>query len=310
MNGIVKNWFGTAAAVFLLLCLPVSGKAAETGILEIPVSVLAEGSEPDWDAVYTLELTALGEDCPMPEGSREGAYRMAVKGGSTGTIRLNCDKMGDYGYSLRQIPGKDPACTYDARQFRLHLTVTEEGKTVSIHGPEGETVTDILFRNRWAEPAWVTFSAWSTLDDRTPEEGSFRFLLLGEDGMTVAESRNQGRNVMFPALRFAREGIRRYELKEAAVAGDGIIYDRAVYTLTVAVRLEGDYKAEVSILRNGKAYAGMPCFVNYTKDGPPKTGDGIGIWVAGMVLSGIVLAALWKKRYTCLPLGEGGRPKG
>ena len=272
MDGIVKKWFGAGAAVLLLLSmrLPVPVEAAESGLLEIPVSVLAEGSEPDWDAVYTLELTALGEDCPMPEGSRDGAYRMAVKGGSTGTIRLLGDKMGNYEYLLRQIPGEDPGCTYDDRQFRLRLTVTEMGETVSAYDPEGETVTDILFRNRWAEPAWVTFSAWNTLDDRTPEEGSFRFLLLAEDGTTVAESRNQGRKAVFPALRFAEEGIRRYELKAAAVAGDGITYDRAVYTLTVTVRLEGDYKAEVSILRNGKAWSGTPCFASYTKGGPPK----------------------------------------
>ena len=284
------------AALFLLHWLPVGADAAEMGIVEIPVSVMAEGSEPDWEAVYTLELAAQGESCPMPEGSRGGVYRMAVKGGSTVTIRLACDKPGVYEYRVWQIPGKNPDCDYDDRQFRLQVEVTENGQTVSAYDSQGTMVTDVLFRNRWAEPAWVTFSAWNTLDGGTPEEGSCRFLLLGEDGQIVSEARNQGRKVVFPALRFKQEGIRQFELKEAAMAGDGITYDRAVYTLLVTVRREEDYRAEVCILRNGKDYSGIPYFVNETDGGSPQTGDGIGIWVTTMMLSGGMLTVIAGKR--------------
>ena len=285
-------------ALFLLMWLPLTVTAAESGVIEIPVSVLAEGSEPDWDAVYTLELAAESPDCPMPEGSRDGVYRMAVKGGSTGTIRLSCSKVGVYDYSLRQIPGKDPDCGYDGRQFRLRVLVTENGETVSavVYNPEGEKVTDILFRNRWAEPAWVSFSAWKTLDSGTPEDGTFTFLLLDQEGKEVARVSNQGRKVVFPALRFGEEGIYRYEMKEVAVTGDGITYDRTVYTMTVTVRRDGDYRAEVSIQRNGKIYSGMPYFSNYTKGAPPKTGDEIGLWMTVLTVSGTALVSLCARK--------------
>lgn len=282
--------------VVLLLVLPM-GAAAETGGMEIPVSVLVEGSEPDWNAVYTLELVAQGEDCPMPEGSRDGVYRIAVKGGSTGVIRLVGGKPGEYGYLLRQIPGTDPDCTYDDRQFRLWVVDSGEAVSVMAYDPKGQAVTDILFQNRWAEAAWVTLSAMTTLDSATPEDGLFRLLLLSEDGERVAEAGNQGRQVRFPALRFAEEGVYRYEMKETAETGRGIVYDRAVYTVLVTVCRDGDYRAEVSCSRNGSAYGGIPCFLNFTEGSVPQTGDPITVWITVMVLSWSMLMGLfWKKK--------------
>jgi len=278
------------------MLMPVKAAAAEVPELEIPVSVLAEGSEPDWDAVYTLELAAGQEDCPMPEESRDGIYRLAVQGGSTGSIRLTGGNPGEYDYFLRQIPGKDADCTYDDRQFRLH--VTDSGGCISAmaYDPEGKPVTDILFQNRWTEPAWVTFSCWTLLDSGTPEEGLFSCVLLSENGEKLAEVKNQGRKGVFPPLRFGKEGVYRYMMKETAQTDRGIVYDRAVYTLEVTVRREEDYRAEVSCMRNDKPWEGIPSFVNYTEGTVPQTGDSIGLWSAVMVLSGLALMDLCRRR--------------
>jgi len=242
--------------------------------------------------VYTLELVPQSADCPMPEESRNGVYRMAVKGGSTGTIRLNCERLGSYDYSLRQIPGKEQNCSYDDRVLMLRIQVAEGSVSTEAMDPEGSPMTDLLFRNRWAEPAWVTFSAWVTLDSAPPEDGAFACLLLSEDGERIAEIKNQGRYVAFPPLRFAEEGIFRYMIKEVAETDKGVVYDRAVYTMTVAVHQEGDYFAEVSCTRNGEPYAGTPCFSNDTEGSIPKTGDGIGLWVTVMILSAASLLAM------------------
>ena len=283
---------GVISAVLAAVWMPVAAAAAETGVVEIPVSVLAEGTEPDWNAVYTVELMPETSDSPMPEGSRDGCYRMAVKGGSTGMIRLNCQEPGEYHYTLRQIPGKEENCAYDDRVFSLRLRVFEETVTADVLDPEGKPVTDILFRNRWAEPAWVTFSAWVTLDSLPPEDSTFSCLLLSEDGERVAEIRNQGRYVVFPALRFGKEGIFRYMIKAVAETDKGIVYDRAVYTVTVTVHRAEDYIAEVTCIRNGEAYAGTPCFAHYTEGSIPKTGDRIGLWVTVLLLSGASLLGL------------------
>lgn len=290
----MKCFFAGVLTAFLVAaCVPKTAEAAESPFIEIPVSVLAEGSEPDWNAVYTLELSPQSENCPMPKGSQEGVYRIAVKGGSTGSIPMICEMPGEYAYCLRQIPGKDGNCVYDDRVFYLKITVSEEAVGSEAMDPEGNNMSDIVFRNRWAEPAWVTFSAWTTLDTTPPEDGAFSCLLLTEDGERIAEIKNQGRYVAFPPLRFAEEGIYHYMMKEVAQAGDGIIYDRAVYTMTVTVHQDGDYRAEVSCSRNGEIYAGTPCFANYTEGSIPQTGDTIFIWIMVMLLSGISLLGLY-----------------
>lgn len=287
-----RRWRTVLMCVLMLTWLDVKAQAEETGVIEIPVSVLAEGSEPDWNAVYTVELVALEENCPMPEGSQSGVYRMAVKGGSTGTIRLTCEKTGKYEYYLRQIPGKDPDCTYDDRIFRMDLDVSADGIRPEVYEPEGMPETDILFRNRWAAPAWITFSGWVTMDTQPPEDGMFTLRLLAADGETLSEAKNQGKYVMFPALRFKKEGLFRYELKQVAEPGKGIVYDRAVYTLTVSVRREGDYLAETVCSRNGETYTGTPCFANYTEGSIPQTGDAVSCWIWTMLLSAMALTGL------------------
>lgn len=288
------NRFITAviAALLAVIWLPIGAEAAENGIVEIPVSVLAEGSEPDWNAVYTVELIPQNGDCPMPAGSKDGIYRIAVKGGSTGTVRMICEETGIYDYCLRQIPGKNADCTYDEQMFHLRITVSEGSVSTAVADKNGETVPDIFFRNRWAEPAWVTFSAWVTLDSVPPEDADFRCLLLSADGRMVSEVGNQGKNAVFPALRFAEEGTFRFEMKEVAEPGTGIVYDRAVYTLMVTVRRDGDYRAEISCSRNGEVYTGTPCFSNFTEGSIPKTGDTIGLWMTLMLLSGTALAGM------------------
>ena len=278
--------------VFCLLCMPLGAAAAEHNVVEIPVSVMVDGSEPDWNAVYTLELAAQSPDCPMPEGSRNGIYRLAVKGGSTGILWLPGGEPGIYEYVLRQISGKEGDCRYDEQEYRIQLLVTEEEISAEAYKPDGTKVTDILFRNRWAEPVWVTLSAWVTLDGSPPEDGVLSCLLLSEEGEELYRVKNQGRHAVFPPLHFDREGVCRYEMKEVAVAGDGIVYDRAVYTIFVTVRKEADYQAEVSILRNGKPYSGTPLFANESEEGIPKTGDKIGLWLLILVFSGGLLMAM------------------
>lgn len=286
------------AALLMLLALPVQASGAEMQEVLIPVSVTAEGAVQDAD--YTVELTALTPGCPMPVGSIGNVYRMDLK--STGEIRIPCDTLGVYDYRIRQVPGEDPACTYDPREYRLRLFVTtEDGETAVtalIYGQEGTKVPEVHFRNYWAQPAEVVISALKTLDGRTPEDGQFSFLLISETGEVLHEVRNLGRHVTFPVLRFDRPGIYRYFLKEVKGSGKKIIYDRTVYTVTVEVTLDGDYRAAVTYERNGKPFFGTPSFANYTDTGSPKTGDIIGRWFAAMILSaaGLLGIGMWRKR--------------
>lgn len=159
-------------------------------------------------------------------------------------------------------------------------------------------MTEAVFRNRWAEPVRVPVSAIKTLDGKTPKDGAFSFRLLAEDGEVLQEVKNLGRHVTFAPLEFDREGTWHFYLKEVAGTDGRILYDRTVYTLTVTVRLEGAYRAEVAWERNGKAFAGTPVFANHTDTGLPRTGDSIGTWLRmlGLSAGGLLTVGIRRKK--------------
>lgn len=288
-----------ACLILLLAVLIVPGKAsaAELGDVLIPVTVAAEGAARE--ETYTVELEALTPGCPMPAGSIGNRYRMELR--KTGTIRIPFEDLGVYDYRIRQIPGNSEGCTYDNREYRLRLFVTaaEDGTVVAtalIFGQEGTKEPEALFRNYWAEPARIQLSALKTLDGRTPEDGAFSFRLISESGEILYEVENTGRHVVFPAMEFDRPGTWRFFLKEVGGSNGKIIYDRTVYTITVEVTLDGDYRAAVTCERNGKPFAGTPAFANYTDTGSPKTGDAIGGYAAMLLLSGAALSVMFMRK--------------
>lgn len=285
--------------VLMLLAgtLPVYTSAAEPEQVEIPVQIQVNGAEPDREARYTVELTARTPGAPMPEGSSEGRWQMTLKVGESGKISIPCGRLGAFDYSICQVPGKVSDCTYDEAQYRLRLLVTqaEDGSkavTALLFGQQEEKLPSVLFQNRWAEPAYLSFSAWKTMDGETPKDGAFTFRLLAEDGEIVYETKNDGRRVRFPELRFDREGTFRFFLKEVAGKNQKILYDRSVYTVTVTVTKDVDYQATVSYERNGKPWSGLPAFANYTDTGSPKTGDSIGVWFGLLGISATALCVL------------------
>ena len=296
-------WLCTLLIAVVSGPMALEARAAQGMEVSIPVSVLAEGSEPDRNAVYTVELTAKTSGAPMPEGSTGGVYQVNLKADTAGLFRIPCDRLGVFDYSIRQIPGGDENCTYDMEYFllRVFVTVDTDGKLTAsavIYGQEGTKEPAILLHNRWADPVYVTFSAIKTLDGNTPQDGEFSFRLISESGEILFETKNNGRNVTFPALRFDRVGSYRYFLKETVGTGGKIIYDKAVYTITVEVTKDPDYHAWISYERNGKPFSGTPYFANYTDTGTPKTGDTIAIYamMLGLSATGLGLALLFKRK--------------
>lgn len=293
---------GIWACILLIVAagiLPRPALAAETEEIAVPIRVQTAG--PDEEEIYTVELTPVTSGAPMPEGTNQGRFLLSLKDGETGYIRILCEHLGVYEYTIRQLPGTDPDCTYDRTEYRLRLYVTlaEDGSREIIAlllGQDQQKQPLALFCNRRAEPAYLSVSAWKTMDGNTPEDGAFAFRLLAENGETVYEVKNDGRRVRFPALRFDREGTYRFFLKEAAGTNKKILYDRSVYTMTVTVTKDTDYQASVVWERNGKPWYGTPSFANYTDTGSPKTGDDIGLWFALMGVSAAALALLLVRR--------------
>lgn len=281
------------AGLVLLLTMPSRVSAAQLQEAVIPVAVQAEGAVRP--CLYTVELIPETPGSPMPEGSIGNLYRLTME--TAGEIRIPCDTLGVFDYRIRQTAGEQPGCTYDTQEYRLRLFVTaaEDGTTVvtaQLYGQQGEKLPKVLFRNYWARPAQLQLSAWKTLDGKTPEDGAFSFRLISEEGVILHQVENVGRYVTFPVMTFDQPGTYRYFLKEVRGTNGKIVYDRTVYTVTVEVTLERDYKINVSYLRNGKIFSGTPSFANYTDTGNPKTGDSIGTAFAVLVISGVGLAGI------------------
>lgn len=287
-----------AVLLLILSIFPLGAAAAEADGVAIPVQVTAEGPEPEGNR-YTVVLEGLTPECPMPKDSR-----LVLEAGERGYFRFSCEKLGIFDYSIRQLPGTETNCTYDSRSYllRLYVTAGEDGTpegTALLYGQEGVKETAVLLGNRWSQPASVTVTAWKTMDGNTPEDGRFTFRLLSENGEVLYEVQNRGSRVRFPELTFDTEGTWRFYLKEVAGKEGKVLYDRTVYTLTVTVTKDTDYRARIAWERNGKPWSGTtPSFANYTDTGSPKTGDSIGRWVAALGASsaGLVTLAVVKKR--------------
>ncbi len=287
--------------LLLVTALPLTAQGAVQPEVMIPVTVVAEGNSADPAARYTVELIPQTPGCPMPEGSEAGKSILELTSGSTRHFRIPCDALGVYDYTIRQQLGDIPGCIYDSQVYRLRLILTagENGMpeaTALIYGQEGSKQPAALFRNRWPEPVAVNLKARKTLDGETPADGRFSFRLLNEDGTLVEERKNTGRNITFSTLYFDQEGVYTFFLKEVVGTKGKIQYDRTVYTVTVEVQADPEYRATVTYLRNGKPFSGTPVFANYTDTGSPKTGDTIGRWSAVLAVSSAGLAMLLKKR--------------
>lgn len=296
-----KRWISALWAVILALSSVGTAAFAAEGTAVIPLEIRLEGALPQTNETYVVELLPESTDCPMPGGSENGRCRLTLTGAASGSIRLPCDQVGVFDYTIRQIPGKNPNCTYDQRVYELTVFVTrsEDGETdisAVVYGSDGGKLDGIVFRNVYANPDSVTITATKTLDGKTPQDGAFSFRLLDEEGNVVYETENDGTRVTFPTMRYEETGTYRYYLKEVKGDDDGIIYDRTVYTVTVEVTKDTNYHAAVTYERNGKAYTGTPKFSNFTQSAVPKTGDGIGIYAAGLPLSAAALVLLWRMK--------------
>lgn len=172
------------------------------------------------------------------------------------------------------------------RTYTLLLTALLAGNLLSLSGRAEENREVFLQPDTWIPTAGVT------LNDETPEDGTFRFRLLDEEGNLLAEAENEGQSVAFPAYSYAEAGTWIYYLKEVGATDSGIVYDRGVYTAVVEVTGEESLQASVTWQRNGNPYIGIPQFFNHTDAENPKTGDRILAYGIGLALSAAALTDL------------------
>ncbi len=115
-------------SILLLACsLGISALAAENPTAELSVDISVSGTAPATPEEYAIELKAADPANPMPEGSDSGVYTLLAKGkGTFGFPVITYTRVGVYRYTVRQVPGTTPLCTYDDTVYNVCVTVIND----------------------------------------------------------------------------------------------------------------------------------------------------------------------------------------
>lgn len=105
------------------LALPALAEADGLSV-RLDAGITLEGTLPDPAEIYTIRLTADDSASPMPGGQTGGSYDLEITGAGTASFpAIAYDRLGIYTYTLAQVPGTNPDCTYDARTYSLTVSV-------------------------------------------------------------------------------------------------------------------------------------------------------------------------------------------
>ena len=200
----------------LALCTAILGTtafaASDSLVAKIPVKITLNGSLPAQAETYTVRVKATTPGAPLPAGSTGDTYEMKLSGAGnviTGELAIDFSAagLGEYNYTIQQVAGSDPDCTYDNTSYSMKVYVLNKedmsGLQMHIVITSGDQKPDsIYFTNKYCNPVEVTVSAIKTLNGGVPGSNMFLFRLLDENGKVVSEVRNNKGTVTFKPLVF------------------------------------------------------------------------------------------------------------
>lgn len=273
-----RNWKHLATVLCLVaLCLAlmsVTALAAKPLTAQIPVQVELSGTLPQVAEKFQVELTAQEADAPMPAGTKDGVYIMTLTGESAGELVLSFDKLGEYHYTVRQLPGTNEDCYQDESVYHITAQVTNnaayDGFNLSMairRNEEAQKRETIVFENRYANPNSVQIQAQKLMDGGMPKTGAFSFELVDAAGKVIQTVTNQGKAVTFDAISYNKAGTYTYTIREVPGKVTGIVYDETVYTAQVTVSKDdvGDYQTQLVYRKGEEQLENVPVFQNTAK---------------------------------------------
>ncbi|MBQ9687129.1 MAG: hypothetical protein IJV41_11420 [Oscillospiraceae bacterium] len=144
----MKRWICVAAMLVLLLALPVQAHAeTQTQTVALPVEIAVKGAGSETKDRFTVELSALAEGEPLPDGGEDGAYRVSRTGAGTMKLELDFPAWGVYSYKLRQVKGDSDRYTYDTAEYTVTVYVTADGTTTVLENGGGGKRAAASFTN-------------------------------------------------------------------------------------------------------------------------------------------------------------------
>ena len=150
----------TALALVMLICLSVfavSAFAAEPQSIVLSARVTASGTYPLPVEEYTVVLEPTDSSNPMPEGSKDGVYKLVLYGaGKKSFPAITFDTLGVYQYKIYQKMESAPYADYDdtvytATVYVLNSETQDDAITVTVvlnRKGSDEKPDEVVFKNR------------------------------------------------------------------------------------------------------------------------------------------------------------------
>ena len=265
--------------------VPVETFGAVTpATVQIPVEKQLQitGSSPTSPQLFNFMLETINS-APMPADNT-----VSIQGaGIAHFAKIEYSKPGIYEYKVSEVSGNAPNYTYDKTIYNVYVIVQNvwgnDGNVslnASMHvNKEGETekLDGIIFSNKYRgiqyggdeTPANLQIEAKKKLDGEIPDDNSFTFQLKDINGQILQTKNNQSGQISFDPIKYSKVGSYIYTITEVEGDDNNIKYDDTVYTVIVEVSKVGNYYTQVTYLRDGKSFSGIPEFYNKTKPDEP-----------------------------------------
>ena len=189
--------------------------------------------------------------------AKDGKAAVTATNGENGAYsfgKIEYTEAGTYYYTVSE-QGKGTTVegiTYDATEYKITVTVTDDGKGNLVAKADRE-VNNLDFKNSYSsQKTGITFSGTKTLEGKTLEAGKFTFVLQetdkdwkAKDGKAAVTATN-GENgaYSFGKIEYTEAGTYYYTVSEQGkgTTVDGITYDATEYKITVTVTDAGKGK--------------------------------------------------------------------
>ena len=177
---------------------------------------------------------------------------------------------GEYSYTIRERNTGLKGITYDAREYKVVVKVTDNGDgTMSASAESSVGSQEIVFENSYkASPTSVVLGTSKILKNKDLKAGQFTFLLK-DNGTVIDEATNdQDGQVMFKSIGFESAGTYKYVIAEKNDKQKNIIYDTTEYGVMIEVTDDGEGSLNAVVHYDQGV---PPTFMNkYVKPAEPK----------------------------------------
>jgi len=186
--------------------------------------------------------------------AKDGKAAVTATNGENGAYsfgKIEYTKAGTYYYTVSE-QGKGTTVegiTYDATEYKITVTVTDDGKGNLVAKADRE-VNNLDFKNTYgSQKTGITFSGTKTLEGKTLEAGKFTFVLQetdknwkAKDGKAAVTATNGANGAYsFGEIEYTEAGTYYYTVSEQGkgTTVEGITYDATEYKITVTVTDDG-----------------------------------------------------------------------